>query len=322
MIRLVVKVLYMQKFVSNLAALVKLGKMQRAGKLADAIDVANRIENIGVNLDSLEESLQIARVRFAGITNNAVQNTLNIKTDDDDILHASFQDVYRVIAAGCNPFLVGPAGGGKSTILAQVANAMGINLYAMSVNAMTSDYNIIGYRDANGRYVSTGFRDAYENGGLFSFEEIDAGNPNVLTVINNAIGQPEYMFPDKTVRRHPRFILAASGNTYGTGANMQYVGRNPLDAATLDRFETIFVDYDDAMEERLCGDKKWLEFIRRTRNIINSQQMKVIVSTRAVIDGVRLLNAGMSYDKVAQMRVFKGMAKSDIDKILSNAKTW
>ncbi|MCM1294498.1 MAG: AAA family ATPase [Muribaculaceae bacterium] len=308
--------------IGNIKTLVKL---QRDGKLADAIDLVKKMQDTESSLNQLAHDVGVARVRFGNVVDSGVRHALNVpNASDNSVLHSSFSDVYRIVAAGCSPFLVGPAGSGKSTVLEQVAKSMNLDFYPMSVNALTSDYNIIGYNDANGRYVSSAFRDAYEKGGLFSFEEIDAGNPNVMTVINNAMSQNQYLFPDKIVKKHPKFVMAASGNTYGTGANIQYVGRNSLDAATLDRFVTVYVDYDNAMEERLCGDKDWLNFVRSVRNIVNSQGMKFIVSTRAVLDGARLINAGMAPDKVAKMVVFKGMAQSDIDNIYSafeNGKT-
>jgi len=309
-------------FIRNFKELVEL---HRSGKLSDIVSLANKKDCLETTLDQLEKDVSTARGRLGNIVDAGVRKALNLPTSaNQSILHQSFEDVYRIIAAGCSPFLVGPAGSGKSTLLEQVANSIGLPLYAMSVNAMTCDYNIIGYNDAQGRYVSTAFRDAYENGGVFSFEEIDAGNPNVLTVINNAMSQDRYMFPDKIVKKHPKFVMSASGNTYGTGATVQYVGRNSLDAATLDRFVMVFVGYDETMEDRLCPNKDWLNFVRRVRNVVNNQGMKFIVSTRAILDGQRLLNAGLAEDKVAKMVVFRGMAQSDIDNIYSaveNGKT-
>lgn len=303
----------------------ELVKLYRGGQLSDIVGLAKKKDSLEASLNQLEKDIGAARGRLGNAVDAGVRKVLNLPASTDtSILHQSFEDVYRIVAAGCSPFLVGPAGSGKSTLLEQVANSIGLPLYAMSVNAMTSDYNIIGYNDAQGRYVSTAFRDAYEKGGMFSFEEIDAGNPNVLTVINNAMSQDRYVFPDKIVKKHPKFIMAASGNTYGTGATVQYVGRNSLDAATLDRFVMVFVDYDEQMEDRLCANKDWLKFVRSVRDIVNSQGMKFIVSTRTVLDGQRLLNAGLAEDKVAKMVVFRGMTQSDIDTVYSafeNGKT-
>ena len=282
----------------------------------------NKTLEIDHKLDSIEKDVGcLAKGRIEQIRDANIRKSLGLKTDVDfTTQHVSFETTYRVVAAGCSPFLVGPAGSGKSTILAQIAKAMDLEFYPMSVNSLTSDYNIIGYNDANGKYVSTSFRKAYEEGGIFSFEEIDAGNPNVLTVINNAMSQDKYTFPDKIVQKHPKFILAASGNTYGTGANIRYIGRNPLDAATLDRFVVVYTDYDIKLEERLCSNKDWLQWVHCVRNTVNELDMKLVVGTRAVLHGERLLNAGIPREAVEQMVVFKGLPLADIEKIRGKLK--
>ena len=101
--------------------------------------------------------------------------------------HKVFSSVLNDVKLNIPAMLVGPAGSGKSTLLYQIAKELKLQYYPMSVNGQTAEYHIIGYKNANGDYIGTAFRDAYEKGGLFSFEEIDAGNPNVLTVINNAL---------------------------------------------------------------------------------------------------------------------------------------
>lgn len=281
----------------------------------------NKKTKINTELDNLEKEVGLSKGRLGQIQDAAVRKSLGAKTDVDFATqHVCFETTYRVIAAGCSPFLVGPAGSGKSTILAQVAQAMDLEFYPMSVNSLTSDYNIIGYNDANGKYVSTAFRKAYEHGGIFSFEEIDAGNPNVLTVINNAMSQNRYTFPDKIVQKHPKFILTASGNTYGTGANIKYIGRNPLDAATLDRFVMVYTDYDTQLEERLCSNKEWLAWVHSVRKNAEKLDMKVVVGTRAVLHGDKLLNIGLPREAVEKMVVFKGMTLADIDKLRGHTR--
>lgn len=272
-------------------------------------------------LSGLESDVKTSKQRLGQIQDSVVRKSLGLETDVFfSTQHVSFETAYRVIASGCSPFLVGPAGSGKSTILSQIASAMNLPFYPMSVNSLTSDYNIIGYNDANGKYIPTIFRQAYEHGGIFSFEEIDAGNPNVLTVINNAMSQDKYSFPDKIVNKHPKFILAASGNTYGTGANIKYIGRNPLDAATLDRFVMVYTDYDTQLEDRLCSNKEWLNWVHTVRDVVNKLDMKLVVGTRAVLHGEKLLNAGLTREAVEQMVVFKGLPISDIKKIRGNIR--
>lgn len=305
------------KFFNQLMAVYKLYRDGNLGTLLASMDaLAQQQKNIRAELALLERDVGTSKARLGQIQNAAVRKSLGAVTDVDFLAqHVSFETAYRVVASGNSPFLVGPAGSGKSTILAQVATAMNLPFYPMSVNSLTSDYNIIGYNDANGKYVPTIFRKAFENGGIFSFEEIDAGNPNVLTVINNAMSQNTYAFPDKIVEKHPSFIMAASGNTYGTGGNLQYVGRNPLDAATLDRFIMVHTDYDTNLENRLCANKEWLVYVQAVRRVVNEYQMKLVVGTRAVINGEKLLNAGLPRDAVEEMVLFKGLPIADVNKI-------
>src|SRR5215217_6156820 len=98
-------------------------------------------------------------------------------------------------------------------------------------------------------------------------DEIDAGNANVIIQVNAALSNGYCSFPDGMVQRHDDFIFLASANTFGDGASRQYVGRNQLDAATLDRFTTLVWEIDEELEEIMAGGsadgKKWLRpFVR------------------------------------------------------------
>lgn len=304
-------------FLKKLTYIYNLYKTGELDSVEDFLKNAQKkAKTIYTEISTLEYDVKVTKRNLGQIRDTQIKKSLNIPMDFNFAnQHTSFETVYRVVAAGCYPFLVGPAGSGKSTILSQIADAMNLPFYPMSVNSLTSDYNIIGYNDANGRYVPTIFRQAYEHGGIFSFEEIDAGNPNVLTVINNAMSQDKYAFPDKIVDKHPQFIMTASGNTYGTGANIKYIGRNPLDAATLDRFVMVYTDYDICLEDRLCTDKDWLNWVHRVRDVINELDMKMVVGTRAVLHGDKLLRAGLPRSAVEQMVVFRGLPMADIEKI-------
>ena len=313
------------KVMEFIRKIIEVYNLYKSGKLdlilADVNQMQYQKNEIQNQLGALEQDVKLSKQRLGTVQDAVVRKTLGMNVNVDfSAQHVCLETTYRVIAAGCSPFLVGPAGSGKSTILAQIAEAMDLPFYPMSVNSLTSDYNIIGYNDANGKYISTVFRQAYEHGGIFSFEEIDAGNPNVLTVINNAMSQDKYSFPDKIVEKHPKFILAASGNTYGTGANIKYIGRNPLDAATLDRFVMVYTDYDAKLEYRLCANKEWLAWVRQVRSAVDRLDMKVVVGTRAVLHGEKLLNAGLPREAVEQMVVFKGMRMADIEKIRGNIR--
>jgi cobaltochelatase CobS len=233
---------------------------------------------------------------------NAVSLTITFLDDkpavDLGIVHRDTPRLIKYLAAGCHVFLPGPAGSGKSTAAEQAALALGLNFYATSVCQQTTETKFLGYMDAGGHYHGTQYREAFENGGLFLVDEIDAGNPNVLAVLNASLSNSWCAFPDKMVRRHPKFRCVAAGNTWGTGRTIQYVGRNPIDAATLNRFVYIQWDYDEALETKIAGMPEWSAFVQACRAEIKRRGVNFLISPRASIFGALLLKAGVPVQDV------------------------
>lgn len=233
--------------------------------------------------------------------------------------HAMLGDVVAMLLADLHVMMVGSAGTGKSTLAHQAADALGLPFYSLSLSAQTPNSMILGYMDASGNYVRSLFREAYENGGVFLFDEVDNSNPNALAVVNAALANGSMGFPDGMVSRHPDFRVTASANTYGRGADRQYVGRQAMDAATLDRFAVVTVNVDENLETELCkatgldGSRVLtvLEHVRRLRKSAEDQAMRVIVSPRASVGMCKMLNAGLSWDTANEAMVLKGMSSAD-----------
>jgi cobaltochelatase CobS len=239
------------------------------------------------------------------------------------VQHMAFGDIMMSIAARCNTFLVGPAGTGKTTMVSQVADALGLSFHAENLTAATTEYALKGFKDANSNYVPTKLREFFQNGGVYLLDEIDNANPNVLGVLNSALSNGFMAFPDGMVAKHPDFIAVAAGNTYGNGATAEYVGRNPIDGATLDRFAFFNVDIDESVEDAMLAGfglpsataKVWLEAVRRSRINVATSGLRVIVSPRATANGAGLLAQGMNMDKVYQATVLKGAKQDQVEKI-------
>lgn len=225
--------------------------------------------------------------------------------------HESFKTILNVLSQRLSVLLVGPAGSGKTTCAHNTAIALGLNFYAMSVGQQTTKSDIFGFVDAHSNYRRTHFRDAYENGGIFLFDEIDAGNPGVLTSINSALANGLCSFPDGMIERHKDFVCVAAGNTFGRGADRQYVGRQQLDAATLDRFVVVDFDYDENLESEISGNKKWAKEVQRMRGNAMKNNLRVIISPRATIHGAKLLAAGLLESEVKNMVIFKGVGEKE-----------
>ena len=289
-------------------------------------DVQARINgSIAAELASVRAELEAMReIARTGIE-HLVVTVGDTKHKTSGIRHRQFGELLTVAAQRLPVLLVGMAGSGKTHAAEQVAEALGRPFYAMSVGAQTSKSDIIGYMHATGGYVRTLFREAYENGGVFLMDEMDAGNANVLIQVNAALSNNYCAFPDGMVRRHADFAFIASANTFGNGANRQYVGRNQLDAATMDRFTIIHWMIDTALERNLAGTGKhadlWYRAVLKAREKVEKDGLRVLVTPRATVRGAKLLAAGVTADVVAEqalLNLFPTDKKEDFRSLIKN----
>ena len=241
--------------------------------------------------------------------------TLKIKIGENvraipGIVHYKTPQLIQVVSNKIPVIMVGMPGTGKTTTCEKVAEALGLSFHAISIGMQTTKTDILGFIDANGKYNSTAFRKAFEDGGIFLMDEVDAGNPNVLIQLNSAISNGFVEFPDKMVLAHENFRFVCTANTYGDGSNNKFVGRNKLDSATLDRFVMINWDIDNSLEESLCNHPDWLLCVRNLRLAVSKHAVELIVSPRLSIYGAKLLALDIPFQDVMEMTVYKG---ADLD---------
>mgnify|MGYP001290820682 CR=1 FL=1 len=243
----------------------------------------------------------------------------NSKAKDLGTQHFQLPTLIQILATKLNVFLVGPAGAGKTHAAIQCAKALSVPFHF--TGAVASEFKLTGFMDAQGRIVSTEFRKAFENGGLFLFDEIDASYPQAVLAFNAALANDYMDFPDKRVKRHENFYCIAAANTYGQGADRQYVGRNQLDAASLDRFVFIDWKYDENLEQQLAGNVKWSSYVQKVRKFIEENKIRHVVSPRASIFGAKLLASGISQQIVENTIIWKGLDEATKNKIIDGIKT-
>ena len=204
----------------------------------------------------------------------------------EGIFHNKFEHILKLVTANIPTLLIGPAGSGKNHTLEQVSEALDLDFYFS--NAITQEFKLTGFIDANGLYHETQFYKAFKNGGLFFLDEIDASIPEVLIILNSAIANRYFDFPTGRVKAHEDFRVVAAGNTMGTGADALYVGRSQLDAATIDRFAQVEFNYDSEVEEQLASNTDLYNFIKSARKALTNNSMQYTVSMRSIINASKI----------------------------------
>ena len=243
------------------------------------------------------------------------------KTELQGIQHEKFETVLKFVANDEPVYLAGPAGSGKNVICKQVAKALGLNFYF--TNAVTQEYKLTGFTDAMGNYQETQFYKAFTQGGVFMLDEMDASIPEVLIILNAAIANRYFDFPAPIGYReaHPDFRVIAAGNTAGHGADYEYVGRNQLDQASLDRFAFVNIDYSEAIENNVAGgDLELADFCRSFRKAAEKSGISITVSYRAIGRLAKMMHI-LSIEEALQTCLVKGLEKDDANMILSNIST-
>lgn len=277
----------------------------------DSVVIANTLRSAATefiikNRDIFNEAIMEMAVEKLSIPQKITIPKYDEKEMGDVVVHKQFDDLVKSISTKIPVLLVGMPGTGKTSAAEHVATAMKLKFYSISVGIQTTKSDILGFIDAGGKYKATSFRKAFEKGGLFLMDEVDAGNPNVLIVINSAISNGFCNFPDKMVEAHPDFRFIATANTYGTGADTKFIGRNQLDEATLDRFITIEWEIDEVLERIITGNDQWLNKIKSLRDRVKNSNYNFLVSPRVSIYGSRLIEAGFTMKQAAEMTILKG----------------
>ena len=222
------------------------------------------------------------------------------------IRHSLFEDIAeQCTVKGRNMMLVGPSGTGKTHMVEQLAGALGRCFYVMSMSAGG------GEADIKGRWLPTGeggkfefhladFARAYRDGYLILLDEADAADSNLLVAVNAALTNGYLSIPGYgTVARHADTVIALACNTFGTGPDRSYVGREQMDLSTIRRTmgSTFFVDYDANVERELARQftgegqddraKEVLTWVWKLRAAVLKAGLHRSISTQLIIDGAK-----------------------------------
>lgn len=199
----------------------------------------------------------------------------------------------KLIEAGMNNiWMVGPAGCGKSTIARNIAKELDIPYLCISCGIGTSATEFTGYKYPTRE--ATKFAEFYAKKSLILIDEMTALDPSVAQVINAALANGEIETTTGTVLRHSECIIVATSNTFGNGADRQYVANNQLDASTIDRFTGAIIEVDYSKKYESQFDQEVTDYIRLLRACIKINSLRRIASTRMIQAAEKMKKIGMS----------------------------
>lgn len=259
------------------------GTEVKSNRSTDAKKQSEKVENEIKQLNRKEKEQLLKQFK-----EEARKEAIVMSSEAFDFTKLEPEDKLRkTIDAGIdNIWMVGPAGCGKSTMARNVAKEKELPYLCISCGIGTSAAEFIGYKYPSRE--ATKFAEYYAKPSIILIDEFTALDPSVAQVVNAALANGEIETTTGTVKRHPDCIIIATSNTFGSGADRQYVANNQLDASTIDRFigGIIEVDYSESFESQY--DAEVVFYVNELRRIVKDNCIRRVASTRMVQAGDRL----------------------------------
>lgn len=208
-----------------------------------------------------EKRLKVIEFSFSSLTSEEKLNTL-IKSGIKNI------------------WMVGPAGCGKSTIARNVAKELDIPYLCISCGIGTSATEFTGYKYPERE--ATKFSEYYAKKSIILIDEMTALDPAVAQVLNAALANDEIETTTGLVHRNPECIIIATSNTFGNGADRQYVANNQLDSSTIDRFVGSIIEVDYSKEYESQFNSEVVKYVNYLRACIKYNSLRRVASTRMI----------------------------------------
>lgn len=263
---------------------------------------------------------EIAKLERPQVTVVSVNNIQTQVTTGMGMQHFRFPLLLQTAQARdeqgnmLNIWLRGPAGTGKTTAAHNVAKALDLKFY--SNGTLLTEHSLSGYKDAMGNYHRTVFRDAFEHGGVYLGDEADGWNANASLWLQAATANGWCAFPDGMIKRHKDCLIIMGANTAGHGATSEYIARNKIDGATLDRYIDFQWPIDEALELALCRDSKWCKHVQKTRKKMHDRGVKGhLITPRASFLGASLLAQGLTLEQVTDQVLRKSLVTESWEQI-------
>jgi hypothetical protein len=297
------------------------------GALVDA-----RLE--GFEPSSAVDEATVRRIVLECATTTTVEiKRLDNTTAKIEGAHYLMPRLLRLLGAGINVYLWGPAGSGKTTAALVAAKALreGATGEIDTLDPSTPKSAVLGYRTPTGEPVPTAFTRCYGDGSVYIADECDNAPAHVQTLFNSALANGHAPTAWGLIPRHEHFGFVGTGNTPGR-PTPQFPDRRPMSAAFADRLYFMHWPLDTNIERRACGralvaapkrveasctPSEWGKWVEDVREWAAKNAPTLMVTPRAAITGRDALALGETPEEVAHGLVFRGADPTLVGKALT-----
>ena len=203
--------------------------------------------------------------------------------------------------------LIGDTGTGKTSLIRYLAYKTGNGFRRLNLNGSTTADELVGHyvvddKEKGMRWVDGVLLDAMKNGYWLLLDELNAGLPEVLFVLQSVLDDDKFLVvaehEGEVVRPHPDFRVFATMNP-----SLEYAGTRDLNKALLSRFPIVIqTHYPDAVHEieiiqsHVPGINEtdatvMVKIAEEIRKGKKNQSISFICSTRELINWAKLTMA-------------------------------
>lgn len=245
----------------------------------------------------------------------------------DLIFYLQHPNVYPAIA------IVGPTGNGKSSCAYESLESLERSYLVIDITEFIEPFELVGgmsYHPEHGNYwVDGAITKAFREGLDVIINEFDAANPRAAMCLQSVFQDPGVNGKSRYVTTpgcpdHDRVFpqgncqIVVTMNTFGSGANRHYTGRNGMDQATLDRFAYISTGYENealilegkGYSKKIAKElEKWAVKIRAK---IDQNALRLNVSPRTLQRMAHLMTEKkMTLPEAANLQFFSRVEPED-----------
>lgn len=213
--------------------------------------------------------------------------------EDREIYEKDFSRFAKILKSSHNIYLYGNAGNGKTTFAFNMAEELGLKLYA--INSVKNEYSVKGFFDLEGNYQKSLYENWYEKGGVLLLDEADSYSSNGMLYLNQGIEiNSKYMTLENgdIIQKNKNCYVIACANTDGEGRTNEYIGRNTMDKAFMNRFSKIQFKEYAYIHKKILGEnyRTFKNFFERKEETLTTRNCVKIKKLLEVFEKAELIS--------------------------------